>query len=278
MKLQNIKIKKIVDPILIYQMGKVGSTSVYNSLKCAGISNSLFHVHQLSDEGIKRKEMWLKHHEALEIPWVKEDLQYIKKIKELITRNRSEFQWKIITMTRDPVSVKLSAFFENIEVYGNTVFDSPDKVNIAKTIDCIRKEAFDLEKINGDYYHVWFDEELKTVFDIDVYQVPYDFNKGYTIITKEEVSVLVMRIEDMSESFQDAMAEFLKIDKIKLIKDNTADNKKYWHEYQTVLKNFKLPLEFLDLIYATPYARHFYRNDKNRKSWEKWLDKTGLRN
>lgn len=259
------------DPILIFQMGKVGSSSVYQSLKNAGIPNTIFHVHQLSDKGIGEKENWLKHHNALAPHWVTEDLLYMKKIKNMVEVNRSKFQWKIITMTRDPVGVKLSAFFENIKVYGRSVFDPPDKINVEKTIDYLMCNVFNKSNVKEDYFLNWFDRELKTVFGIDVYTVPYNFAQGYSIISKENVSVLVIRIEDMKRSFQQAMSDFLNITDIKLEKDNTAEKKSYRNEYQSVLENFKLAGETFDLIYSTRYARHFYPEDEREKSRQRWV-------
>ncbi len=264
-------ITRIVDPILIYQMGKVGSSSVYKSLKKAGIRNSIFHVHQLSDKGIARKEGWLRYHNSLDTPEMIEDLLYIKKLKESIDMNRWKFQWKIITMTRDPVSVELSAFFENIEVYGHEVFDPPKKLIIDKTIDSLMRNVFDVYDVEKDYFCAWFDEELKAVFDIDVYTVPYDFARGYSIITKDNVSVLVMRLEDLGRSFQQAMADFLKVPNLKLIKDNTAESKSYWNEYRTILEKFSISAESFDLIYSSRYARHFYPKEEREKSRKKWV-------
>ncbi len=272
MKRYSMKILgEIVDPILIYQMGKVGSSSVYRSLKHAGIPNSIFHVHQLSDKGIENKKKWLKYHNALDIPWMVEDLLYIKKLKELIETNRSKFQWKIITLTREPISVKLSAFFENIEVYGHEVLDPLKKINIDKTIDYIMRNIFGAYNVENDYYCTWFDEELKTVFGVDVYTVPYDFVRGYSIITKENVSVLLMRLEDMGRSFRQAMVDFLNVPHIELIKDNTSDNKSYWKEYRTVLERIAIPVELFDLIYSSRYARHFYPAGEREKSRGKWV-------
>jgi hypothetical protein len=264
-------IGEIVDPILVYQMGKVGSSSVCKSLEHAGIPNTIFHVHQLSDKGIKRKEDWLRHHNALDIPWMLEDLQYIKKLKELIETKRSKFQWKIITMTREPISVELSAFFENIEVYGHEVFDPLKKINIDKTIDYINRNIIGLCDVEKNYYCTWFDEELKEVFGIDVYTVPYDFVRGYSIIMKDNVSVLLMRLEDMGRSFRQALADFLKVPDIELIRENTANSKEYWNEYRTVLEKISIPAESFDVIYSSRYARHFYPAEEREKSRERWV-------
>ncbi len=39
-------------PILIYQMGKVGSNTVHKTLLASGIQNPVFHVHFLTKEKI----------------------------------------------------------------------------------------------------------------------------------------------------------------------------------------------------------------------------------
>jgi hypothetical protein len=43
-------------PVLIYQMGKVGSTSVSSSLNSAGLANYVFDIHFLSNDLIEYKK------------------------------------------------------------------------------------------------------------------------------------------------------------------------------------------------------------------------------
>ena len=43
-------------PIVIYQMGKVGSSSVYSSLKALKLDNPVYHVHFLTPQGINWAE------------------------------------------------------------------------------------------------------------------------------------------------------------------------------------------------------------------------------
>jgi len=47
-------------PILIYQMGKVGSTTILKSLKNAQIQNPVYHIHFLSSDGIRNAERYFK--------------------------------------------------------------------------------------------------------------------------------------------------------------------------------------------------------------------------
>lgn len=83
------------EPILIYQMGKVASMSIFNSLKEEGFSN-VHHVHKLENCN--------------------------KEIRSLK---------KIITLAREPVARNISAFFENLTIYSE---DNPSG-NIQIMID-----------------------------------------------------------------------------------------------------------------------------------------------
>lgn len=47
-------------PILVYQMGKVGSSTIVNTLKSSNINNPVYHIHFLSSEGIYSIENYYK--------------------------------------------------------------------------------------------------------------------------------------------------------------------------------------------------------------------------
>ena len=47
------------EPILIYQMGKVGSTSVSSSLNAAGLANYVFDIHFLSEDLNKYRNFYI---------------------------------------------------------------------------------------------------------------------------------------------------------------------------------------------------------------------------
>lgn len=258
-------------PLLIYQMGKVGSSSVLQTLKKADRRHAIFHVHQLSERGIRRKEDWLRHFHSLHLPQMAEDLQFSRELRAWIDANRARVPWKIITMTRDPVSVKLSSFFENIAVYRHEVFDPPRKINIDKVVRTLMNTVFHSYDEKRDYTCSWFDEELEQVFGIDIYSVPYDFARGYTILSKGNVCVALIRLEDLERGFRPAMADFVHLPDLELIKVNTAKQKSYWNEYQAVLRSFSLPEELFDRIYSSRYARHFYPPAEREKARQKWV-------
>src|SRR3954467_9048640 len=50
------------DPIVIYQMGKVGSKTVERSLSAQTRDRPIFHVHFLTQEGLRREEAFYRQH------------------------------------------------------------------------------------------------------------------------------------------------------------------------------------------------------------------------
>jgi hypothetical protein len=247
-------------------MGKVGSSSVYAALKGAKIPNSILHVHQLSHKGFKRKEAWLKASDIKEIPG---DLKYSKKLRQMIDTYRDKLDWKIITMTREPIGLIVSGIFENMKMYYKQLLDSRKKPAKEKVLQFLAERFTQLD-ISKNYYCNWFDEELKEVFDIDVYSEPYDFDNGFSILSRDNVSVLIMRLEDMKRSFNQAIYRFLGPGKINLRRVNEGNKKYYSKQYKEILKLLKLPLRVCEKIYSSKYAQHFYTPDEISGFIKKW--------
>ena len=265
-KLRPIVINKTVPPVIIYQMGKVGSSSVYASLKSTDIPNSIFHVHQLSHTGFNRKEAWLKFSNIKKVP---DDFKYSKKFRHIIDANREKMDWKIITLTREPIGLIISGIFENMRMFFKQLLDI-DKKPVKEDILDFLSEHFRKLDISKNYYLNWFDEELKDVFDIDVYSEPYDFENGFSILSRGNVSTLVMRLEDMARVFDKAIYRFMNLEKVCLQRMNVGSKKYYSTQYKEVLKLLKLPLRVCEQIYSTKYAQHFYTPDEISCLIKKW--------
>ena len=60
LKLSRALRKRDCEPVIVYQMGKVGSRSITDSLKSCGV-HPVFHIHRMNLENIKRvKDEYLK--------------------------------------------------------------------------------------------------------------------------------------------------------------------------------------------------------------------------
>jgi hypothetical protein len=120
--IKNLELKRYTGPpLIIYQMGKVGSKSVKRTLETLNLDMPIYHSHLLTKARIaetekKRKKFFRTSRESyLKRPWLNQFL------RTKINKGMADHKWKLITLTRDPVARNLSTFFENLEVRSITV-------------------------------------------------------------------------------------------------------------------------------------------------------------
>ena len=108
----NKYIRNNVPLVLVYQYGRVASTSIYSSLKSANLNLPIYHVHTLStskaDEWIENAK---KNNQRI-------DRNYVlgRILGERLETQKFEFnkaRWKIVCVFRDPISVIISLHFLN---------------------------------------------------------------------------------------------------------------------------------------------------------------------
>ena len=103
-------------PIVVLQMGKVGSQSVKSGLDAAVKDRAIYHAHFLSAERTAKTEQRRRQffrtnrYNYLRRPWLNQFLL------NQFEKSSSDQKWKIVTLTREPVSRNISAFFENLDV------------------------------------------------------------------------------------------------------------------------------------------------------------------
>jgi hypothetical protein len=257
------ELEKHEDIILVYQMGKVGSKSIENSLKRLKLKNPLYHFHALNPERVngliighqKRKTPIEKNLKMAQILW-----------DEVIKPKRNDKNWKIITLVRDPVARNFAAFFQNINDYFPDFYQRHSS-GLLETDTVINKFITEYP------HHVpltWLDEEIKFVFDIDIFAVEFPKAKGYTIIHQENIDLLVIKLEYLNKCHQQAFSEFLNIDNFILKKDNVGSQKVYANAYKEFLQNIILSEDYLDQMYMSKYTKHFYTDEEIKTFRDKY--------
>lgn len=253
-------------PILVYQMGKVGSMTIVRSLEAAKLSNPIHHVHCLSDAGIKAdREYYLDLQQR-----IPREIPFSKILRRQIEKYRARAHYKIITLVREQVGRQISDFFQNVETYWPNLIDEYGRVKVDDAIEFLRDIFMNYDE-STDYASNWFDRELKAMFEIDVYSYPFSHDRGFTIVRKRNADVLILRIEDLDRNFEQAVGEFLNPDgPIQLLKGNVGKEKKYAEEYAYVLANAVLPESVCARIYSSKYAKHFYTESMRNELIRKW--------
>ena len=255
-------------PVLVYQMGKVGSRTIVETLLVHLRDRPVYHVHFLTDDGLefdRRKSDQLGRAYPGRSYWAGIYIQ------RYIERN-IDGPLDVIVLTRDPVARNLSAFFHSIDYW------YPDHQKI------LSKDTYsedDLQRIKDEfidkYPHerpvYWFDQELENVFGIDIYQFEFPQKTGYQIIENMNTRALVLKLEGLNENYRTAFKDFFERDfsDVDLIGANISGERKYYQLYQSFLDWLVLPENYLDQMYNSQYAKHFYSPDELSKFTEFWL-------
>ena len=285
--------KRLKGPVvyLIYQMGKVGSSSVANMLRSSPLASSTIHVHDLSKDHfenlkILRASKQDNYSRPLAGSFINETLR--RKIDKLDRQTKI----RVITGVRDPIARDISALFEIIDhplVKKSTpdikwhnynhgirlkanhgIFNDNGDVHVGNTLNFLINRFHQYEE-DKDYSCQWFDTELKSVFGIDIYNYPFDQTKGYTIIREGHIEILILKVERMREMLSIALNDFFE-DDLAFIqsKSNEGDKKKTGADYIQIKNTFRLPMQICKAIYNTRHFRHFYSDDERQALIKQW--------
>ena len=259
------------DPILVYQMGKVGSSTVRNSLfRCSDpTTRVVLASHEFfppRERQISRISIEPEYEDAVlaesesdrklynELPfrarvgWRFRESFYTKKIyRNYVKRGHV----RVITLVREPVATNISMFFQLLEYYLKTrgAGEQPD---IAALRDLFLSEYNHFRPV------IWFDAELKTTLGIDVYEHAFRMEEGYMCISTGKVDLIVIKSEIEDDNKSRIIADFLGIKELQLVRSNVAEDKRHAGTYRKFKESIKLPQSLLDRIYESRYARHFY--------------------
>lgn len=251
-------------PILVYQMGKVGSSTIYRALQQAALPNRVLHLHFLSDDLVKYREFQLKAGNY-PLPYH----IYLGESVQRIIRKKSQISCKIISLVRDPIAFVVSNLFHNPQFAQENLLDRSGMMDVAKTGQYLTNI---LEKENTfDYVYNWFDRELKTVFDIDVFSRPFPREDGYAVYHHNTVAALIIRLEDLSNKGSEVLTRFLATPQvIRLEAQNTRAESRYGYVYLSLLHTIKIESSVCRRIYSHKFSRHFYDDDMIERFVERW--------
>jgi hypothetical protein len=244
--------------IIILTPGKVGSKSVFESLcsneslkgyktcNCIKTKESIYHLHSIAKD---LPAYWTNEHDKLG-----------HQIAQLY-HGQNEINWKFIMGIRDPISTLISAYYEN-------EYSKKGPLEYSDNEFLLRHTSWMQNFIESVY---------KTELGINLYEQPFDKEKGYSIVDQGRTSTLVYRLDKLDLIFQDAIEQFLSISNVTLLKNNVTIQKNLKYNgtsikdsYETSKRNFKLPKEQIIKIYNHESVRHFFDEEEIDYFIEKW--------
>jgi hypothetical protein len=245
-------------PVIVYQMGRVGSRSIWGSLRSCGVA-PVFHVHRLNPNNIERVRQ-----EYLDNGLTPMDESLGMRLYADIVRRQKKA--KFITLVREPISRNISAFFRNFKRFTGVEYGDGD-LSIEELVSTFVQE----------YRHpvplTWFDMEMKQTLGIDVYEHPFPKHRGHLTIKKGVFELLILKLEIDDSIKEDVVAQFLDIDDFRLTRANVAQDKDYAQTYRDFLRAIRLPKSYVEIMCSAEYTRHFYSEAEIEAVRSKWRDR-----
>jgi hypothetical protein len=251
------------------------------ALKQANPDRHIYHIHFLTPELVekyekKRRGFFSTNREG--------DLKHIWQYQHLykqIKRGLNGRRWKVVTLVRDPVARNVSTFFEHIEMVPSTSgrdqtlrsfeygFElTLNNGDIGPLIDLF------FEKCDHDEPLIYFDREFKTIFDIDLFASDFPKTKGYRIYEANAADILLIKLEYLDQVTAEAFKAFLNIDHLSVPRHNVSSQKDISELYGLFKESIQLPESYLDKMYSSRIAQHFYTEAEISQFRAKWSGKT----
>lgn len=200
--------------------------------------------------------------------------------------NYKKWNKKMIIGVREAISENISLIYQLREAYEGDLFwkwINPQKLFDYYIVDSIlnpvarrneKRYGFEEELGYPMLIQSWFEDELETGLNINIFDYPFDKEAGYQIIKVDECEILLYCLESMN-SLEKVFGEFVGIENFKFIKANEGKFKWYNDSYQNFKRCVTMPQEYIDISYNSKYMKHFYTEEKIlefREKWEKHVD------
>ncbi len=222
--------------VFVYQGKKVGSISLVVSSKMAGIY--AVHVHSFNILGLDDR---------------------------IISNIIRATSGKIISLVREPIARQVSLMWHHLGTEKNNFWRK------FKSFEEIEKFFYSIPNSEDEFS--WFDAEIGKILNINVFDFPFDRENGYSIIEKDGISLLLLKLEKIN-SLKKVIGDFLGVEDFQLIYGNDANEKGYKYIYEDYKRNVKIPHQFYDYYYKNnKYMDHFYTENEKKEFYERWKNR-----
>lgn len=239
--------------IFIYQMGKVGSTSLENSVENA------VHIHAFyaKNHTCKVRQAGLDKFGLRSLIYRAERTFF-----EFLARKafKRRTQTKIVTLIRKPEERNMSMFFHDIDAYlfsahTNCISTRKRPIPTRSQSTALLTKVYD-EEFDHYYPLNWYANEFEPMTGVDVFSQPFNKEKGYNIIEQDNVSVLCIRTDKLNDLIPVLEAFIGQCVNIK--NDNKAESKWYSEIYRNFKNEYELPKAVKHKLKTSQFYQHFF--------------------
>jgi hypothetical protein len=284
--------------LCVHQIGKVGSTSVLETLKHLLPAEKIHQTHVLHERAVLGSiRQWLGEFRNAQRPRPPRNLLASVELSRRLAAGTHVDDWYLLSLVREPISRNISDFFENLRRVWVHHLAPPARdacLAILKSKDVvpaekIRPVAAELVLLFQRGYpremiDAWFEREIHEGFGIDIFARPFSREEGYQIYRRENVRLLVFRLENLATAFAPGIRTWLAgspwesaiaAGNLSLRRANEAGKKNYAALHAAFLEMLTLDNELVRTEYGSRTARYFYSDDELARFSGGWR-RTGI--
>lgn len=254
-------------PCLIYQMGKVGSRTMYRSIVESPLNVKVFHIHSLQASRLRKQRRKYRSEGRLN----SDNARHSHVARGLYWRILWDpaLSFDVVTGVREPIRRAISQIVQGGSVrYPQTGRNGE--------IDAERLLAFLENTIRPDSAivrraYTWLEKELAATLGIDPYNISFAPRQGYALFSHHRGSGMIYRLESIVDAIENGLPELLNVDQaFEVMERNTTSAKRDASAYQHALATFRLNRQVVEAIYDHPYMPHFYSSEEIEAFTEHW--------
>jgi hypothetical protein len=244
--------------VLVYQVGKVASSTIYASLK-KDSRLLVLHFHRMPgpNRTATNKRLGL----IFRLRTILHDLQGTNGYRLMQRCPQKTF---LISLIRDPFSRNISGYFQNLWRHKEGKSGTSGDDNIKEIV----------RSISTNYDHDvplrWFDDEFYPATGIDVYDVPFNASAKSGLSRDTKYPLLILRTDLADDKKLVLLREFLKRPQLTLQQSNTADSKSYADLYRAVKLKYVYPKEYVDKALDSKLMCHFFTSAERQEIGAKY--------
>lgn len=209
--------------MLVYQMGKVGSTAL------AEVIPGSQHFHTLY--GNQPCPYFQRYTSSV----LRRTVSYCvaQPLKRIVLKQRKHL--KIISIVREPTSRNMSMFFQDLPFWITGYVEKYDRETRRTDLDWLWNVYVNI--FNHEYVAQWFDKEIKRFTGIDVLAEGFDKANGYSKYKKSNIELLVFRLEDI-DKVMPVLEDFSQTS-LEITGVNKGENKWYSGAYKEFTRKYR---------------------------------------
>ena len=243
-------------PILVYTMGKVGTITLDHSLRAAGfpLTHSLHRMGWSVPQyphfsGAERREIFFQRLSCLSA------YRWLPRARRL----------RVVTAVREPIARLLSLYLFAYRWIFDEAVEAAGLDRLVERFPLLFEREFNHPLVPGEF----FATEIFGRLGVDVFAQPFPAERGWTVLEKDNVSLLVLKAE-LPDEMKNAACERWLGRAVPMVRRNTAHDHRYGTIYGEFKRRVRVPRRFAEALYGSRFMHHFYTPEERAEFWRRW--------